>query len=108
MRAGALRVVLLVLVSAIALTGCDDKRRHQTSEEVAFKVIEPAAGADASPEAIATEALAAMRDLQRVRAERWQWLRRAAAFQLEAGEEVLPEKALEKRALVDAAISLKP
>ncbi|MCA9257401.1 MAG: hypothetical protein KDA33_17260 [Phycisphaerales bacterium] len=69
LRAGALRVVLLLFVSAIALMGCDDKRRHQTSEEVAFKVIEPAAGADASPEAIATEALAAMRDLQRVRAE---------------------------------------
>ncbi|MCB9858003.1 MAG: hypothetical protein H6818_20145 [Phycisphaerales bacterium] len=68
-RATTLRTFAIVSLAALMLAGCDDKRRHQASEEVAFKIIEPAAGADASPEAIAKEALAAMQELQRVRAE---------------------------------------
>lgn len=62
-------MVAIVGLAAVSLTGCDDKRRHQASEEVAFKIIEPAAGAEATPETIAREALAAMQELQRVRAE---------------------------------------
>lgn len=53
----------------VAATGCEDKRRHQVSEEVEFKIVPPSSGKDATPEQIAREALEAMRDFQHVRRE---------------------------------------
>ncbi len=49
--------------------GCDDKRRHKASEDVAFAVVEPPAEANEDPQQIAKRAIQAMRDLQAVRAE---------------------------------------
>ena len=64
-----LRIACGIAVVGMLLSGCDDKRRHQTSEDVAFQVIPPSGGAEASPAEIARAALVAMHDLQTVRSQ---------------------------------------
>lgn len=62
-------MLLTTFAAFLLLAGCEDKRRHQVSEELEFKVIPPSSGKDATPEQIGREALEAMHDLQHVRRE---------------------------------------
>lgn len=60
-------IVISCLVAAI-LTGCEDKRRHQASEDVEFPVVTPPVDKDASAEDTALALLDAMKTLQSIRA----------------------------------------
>lgn len=62
------RVLAFALCCAIGLAGCEDKRRHQASEQVEFPIVRPPVGSDAPADAVALAMLDAMRTLQRIRA----------------------------------------
>ncbi|MBX3394066.1 MAG: hypothetical protein KF841_01735 [Phycisphaerae bacterium] len=62
------RIPALILCCAVGVAGCEDKRRHQASENVEFPVVEPPVGSDAPADAVALAMLDAMRTLQRIRA----------------------------------------
>ncbi len=50
------------------VTGCEDKRRHKASEQVAFPTVDPSVSKDATPDEAAFAFLDAMRTLQSIRA----------------------------------------
>jgi hypothetical protein len=62
------RLSTLFLVLLTIMAGCEDKRRHQASEEVAFPVVSPPVGKEATPEDTALALLDAMKTLQNIRA----------------------------------------
>ena len=50
------------------VTGCEDKRRHKASEQVAFPAVDPSVPKDATPDEAAFAFLDAVRTLQSIRA----------------------------------------
>lgn len=62
------RTLVAASLLLLCLSGCEDKRRHQASEEVSFPSVPPPVGKDTGAEETALALLDAMKSLQSIRA----------------------------------------